>query len=164
LSRATLSSALMMEVDITANAIVFQRIAQRLRYRGEDISLRLWLAQQELLAELAAQQQKLVAEFESVLGRNQLAWTDQAKNLAQQSLNGTRRAARDSTALLLEEAARSNAAAVRNAVQEGVQRLEESMAVSCRIAIWTLIAAAVALTASLCAILAHVGGITESCG
>jgi len=101
---------------------------------------------------LAAQQQKLVAEFESVLGRNQLAWTDQTKHLAQQSLNGTLRAARDSTALLLEEAARSNAAAVRNAVQEGVQRLEVALAVSRRIGTWSLIAAAVALAASLCAI------------
>jgi hypothetical protein len=92
--------------------------------------LALWLAQQKLLEDMAAQQQKLVAEFESVLGRNQLAWTDQTKNLAQQSLNGKLRTARDSTALLLEEAARSNAAVVRNAVQEGGQRLEESLAVS----------------------------------
>ena len=58
---------------------------------------------------MAAQQQKLVAEFEAVLGRNQTAWSDQAKNLAQQSLNAALRAARDNTALLVEEAARSNA-------------------------------------------------------
>jgi hypothetical protein len=37
--------------------------------------LALWLAQQKLLEEMAAQQQKLVAEFEAVLGRNQTAWS-----------------------------------------------------------------------------------------
>jgi hypothetical protein len=47
------------------------------------------------------------------------------------------------------EAARINGAAVRSAVQEGVQRLEEALAVSRRIATWSLVA--VALAASLCA-------------
>jgi hypothetical protein len=70
--------------------------------------LALWLAQQKLLEEKAAPQQKLVAEFEAVLGRNQTAWSDQAKNLAQQSLNAALRAAQDNTALLVEEAARIN--------------------------------------------------------
>jgi Transcriptional activator TraM len=105
---------------------------------------------------MAAQQQRLVTEFEAVLGRNQTAWSDQAKNLAQQSLNGSLRAARDSTALLLEEAARSNASAVRSTVQEGIQRLEQALAVSGRIATWSLVASILALAASLCAILAHV--------
>ena len=53
-----------------------------------------------LLEEMAAQQQKLLSEFEAALGRNQTTWSDQAKNLAQKSLNGALRAARDNTALL----------------------------------------------------------------
>jgi hypothetical protein len=80
---------------------------------------------------------------------------DQAKNLAQQSLNAALRAARDNTALLVEEAARCNAGAVRSAVQEGVARLEQANASSRRIATWSLVAAAVALAASIYAILAH---------
>ena len=47
----------------------------------------------------------------------------QAKNLAQQSLNAGLRATRDSTALMLEEVARMNAAAVRKAFEEGVTRM-----------------------------------------
>jgi hypothetical protein len=38
------------------------------------------------------------------------------------------RAARDSSAALVEEAARTNARAVRAAVQEGVERLEQALA------------------------------------
>ncbi len=90
----------------------------------KDPLLALWVAQQEFLEETAAEHQKLLSEFEAALGRNQIAWSDQARNLAQQSLNGALRAARDNTALLLEEAARTNAGAVRAAVQQGVERQE----------------------------------------
>jgi hypothetical protein len=40
------------------------------------------------------------------LGKSQTAWSEQAKALAQQSLNAGLQAAQNSTALLLEEAAR----------------------------------------------------------
>jgi hypothetical protein len=68
----------------------------------------------------------LLSEFEAALGRNQGAWSEQAKSLAQQSLNAGLRAARDSIALTLEEAARMNAAAVRKVLEleEGVTRME----------------------------------------
>ena len=122
----------------------------------KDPLLAQWLSQNELLEENAAEHQRLLSEFEAALARNQIAWSEQAKGIAQQSLNAGLRATRDSTALMLEEAARMNAAAVRNALQEGVQRLEESLAVSRRIATWSLVASAVALVASLCAIVAHV--------
>ena len=51
---------------------------------------------------------------------------------------------------------RSNAGAVRAAVQEGTHRVEEALAVSRPIATSSLVGAAVALAASLCAIFAHV--------
>ena len=53
---------------------------------------------------------------------------------------------------------RSNAGAVRAAVQEGTHRVEEALAVSRPIAASSLVGAAVALAASLCAILIHVEG------
>jgi hypothetical protein len=65
-------------------------------------------------------------------------------------------AAQNSTALLLEEAARMNGAAVRKAFEEGITRMEVAIAASRRIATWSLVAAAVALAASICAILADV--------
>ena len=115
----------------------------------KDPLLALWVAQQEFLEETAAEHQKLLSEFEAALGRNQIAWSDQARNLAQQSLNGALRAARDNIALLLEEAARTNAGAVRAAVQDGVERLEQALAVSRRIAWVSLAASVIVLLASL---------------
>jgi hypothetical protein len=53
--------------------------------------LALWVAQQEFLEETAAEHQKLLSEFEAALGRNQTMWTDQAKGLANQSLNAALR-------------------------------------------------------------------------
>jgi hypothetical protein len=50
----------------------------------------------------------LLSEFRAALGKSQTAWADQAKALAQQSLNAGLQAAQNSTALLLEEAARMN--------------------------------------------------------
>jgi hypothetical protein len=55
----------------------------------------------------------LLSEFQAALGKSQTAWSEQAKALAQQSLNAGLQAAQNSAALLLEEAARMNAAAVR---------------------------------------------------
>jgi Transcriptional activator TraM len=60
--------------------------------------------------------QRLLSEFQAVLGRNQTAWSEQAKAHAQQSLTAGLQAAQNSAALLLEEAARVNAAAVRKAL------------------------------------------------
>jgi hypothetical protein len=48
-------------------------------------------------------------------------WTDQAKGLANQSLNAALRAARDSTVALVEEAARTNAGVVRDPRQFAAQ-------------------------------------------
>ena len=96
------------------------------------------------------------SEFQAALGRNQTAWSEQAKALAQQSLTAGLQAAQNSTALLLEEAARVNAAAVRKAFEEGASRLEHLLAVGHRIAWLSLSASIVALTAAVCAIFVHV--------
>ena len=122
----------------------------------KDPLLAQWLSQRELLEENAAEHQRLLSEFEAALGRNQTTWSEQAKNLAQQSLSAGLRASRDSTALMLEEAARMNAAAVRKAVEEGVARMEETLAASRRIAWVTLAAAVVALMAAVCTIFVRV--------
>ena len=122
----------------------------------KDPLLAQWLSQRELLQENAAEHQRLLSEFEAALGRNQTTWSEQAKNLAQQSLSAGLRASRDSTALMLEEAARMNAAAVRKAVEEGVARMEETLAASRRIAWVTLAAAVVALMAAVCTIFVRV--------
>ena len=98
----------------------------------------------------------MLSEFQAVLGKSQAAWSDQAKALAQQSLNAGLRAARDSTALMLEEAARMNAAAVRQAFEEGFGRMEQALAAGRRIAWLSLVASAVALAAAICAIVVHV--------
>jgi hypothetical protein len=122
----------------------------------KDPLLAQWLSQKELLEENAAEHQRLLTEFEAALGRNQTAWNEQAKGLAQQSLNAGLRAARDSTALLLEEAARINGAAVRKAFDEGVLRMEKSLTASRRIAWLSLAAAVVAFMAAAGAIIVHV--------
>jgi adenylylsulfate kinase-like enzyme len=66
-----------------------------------------------------------------------------------QSLNAALRAARDSTAALVEEAVRTNAGAVRAAVQDGIERFEQALTISRRIAWVSLAASLVALVASL---------------
>src|SRR5271166_6451544 len=83
-------------------------------------------------------------------------WSEQAKALAQQSLNAGLQAAQNSTALLLEEAARMNAAAVRKAFEEGVARMERALAAGRWIAWLSLAASVVALLATLCAIFVRV--------
>src|ERR1700719_1868021 len=118
----------------------------------KDPLLAQWLSQKELLEENAAEHQRLLSECEAALVRNQINWSEQAKSLAQQSLNAGLRAARDSTALMLEEAARMNAAAVRKAFEEGVARIEQTLAASRRIAWLSLAASVVALIAAVCAV------------
>ena len=82
--------------------------------------------------------------------------SEQAKGLAQQSLSAGMRASRDNTALMLEEAARMNGAAVRKAFEQGLTRMEETIEASCRIAWLSLAASAVAFMAAVCAIFVHV--------
>jgi hypothetical protein len=118
----------------------------------KDPLLAQWVSQKQLLEQNAAEHQRLLGEFEAAIGRNQTAWSEQAKNLAQQSLNAGLRAARDNTALMLEEAARMNGAAVRKAFEEGITRMEETLAASRRIAWLSLAAAVVALLAAVCSI------------
>jgi Transcriptional activator TraM len=98
----------------------------------------------------------LLSEFQAALGKSQTAWSEQAKAIAQQSLSAGLQAAQQSTALLLEEAARVNAAAVRQAFEEGVGRMEQALAIGRRIAWVSLVALVVALTAAICAIFVHV--------
>ena len=122
----------------------------------KDPLLAQWLSQKELLEQNAAEHQRLLSEFQAALGRNQIAWSEQAKALAQQSLTVGLQAAQNSTALLLDEAARVNGAAVRRAFEEGASRIEHSLAAGRRIAWLSLAASVVALTAAVCAIFVHV--------
>ena len=48
----------------------------------KDPLLALWVSQKELLEQNAAQQQKLLSEFQAALGKSQTAWSEQAKTLA----------------------------------------------------------------------------------
>jgi hypothetical protein len=121
----------------------------------KDPILAEWLAHEEFREEIAAEHQRLLVAFEGALAKNQASWSESAKNLANQSLNAALRAARDNTAALVEESARANAGAVRNALQEGVQRLEHALAVSRRIAWLSLAASIAALAASAGLILAR---------
>ena len=121
----------------------------------KDPLLALWVSQKELLEQNAAQQQKLLSEFQAALGKSQTAWSEQAKALAQQSLNAGLQAAQHSTALLLEEAARMNAATVRKA-EEGVAQMEQTLTAGRRIAWLSLAASIVALIAAISAIFVHV--------
>jgi hypothetical protein len=122
----------------------------------KDPLLALWVSQKKVLEENAAEHQRLLSEFQAALTRNQVTWSEQSKGLAQQSLNAALQAAQNSSALLLEEAARLNGATVRKAFEEGTSRLEHSLEAGHRIAWISLLAAAVALIAAICAIGAHV--------
>jgi hypothetical protein len=97
-----------------------------------------------------------LSEFQAALGKSQTAWSEQAKAIAQKTLNAGLQAAQQSTALLLEEAARVNAAAVRQAFEKGVARMEQPLATGRRIAWLSLTAAVLALVAASCAIFVHV--------
>jgi hypothetical protein len=122
----------------------------------KDPLLAQWLSQRELLEENAAEHQRLLSEFEAALGRNQITWSEQAKSLAQQSLNAGLRAARDSTALMLEEAARMNGATVRKTFEEGVARIEAALATGRRIAWVSLAASVIAFMAAVFTLFARV--------
>jgi transcriptional activator TraM len=98
----------------------------------------------------------LLAALRPYRNKSQTAWADQAKALAQQSLNAGLRAAQNSTALLLEEAARMHGGAVRQVFEEGVARMEQALAAGRRIAWLSLAAAVVTLAAAVCAIIARV--------
>jgi hypothetical protein len=76
--------------------------------------------------------------------------------IPQQSLTAGLQAAQNSTTLLLEEAARVNAAAVRKSFEEGASRIEHLLAAGRRIAWLSLKASIVALTTAVCAIFMHV--------
>jgi Transcriptional activator TraM len=121
----------------------------------KDPILAEWLAQEEFREELAAEYQRMLVAFEAALTKSQASWSESAKSLANQSLNAALRAARDSSAALVEEAGRTNARAVRAAVQEGVERIEQALAVSRRIAWVSLCASIVALAASIGPVLAR---------
>ena len=98
----------------------------------------------------------MLSEFQAALGNSQTVWSEQAKALAQQSLNAGLQAAQNSAALLLEEAVRMHGGAVRQAFEEGVARIEQALAAGRRIAWLSLAASVVALTAAICAIFVHV--------
>jgi hypothetical protein len=114
----------------------------------KDPLLALWVAQQEFLEETAAEHQRMLAAFEQALVKNQASWSEGAKNLATQSLNAALGAARESTAALVEEAGRSQAGAVRTAVERGVESLERVAVRLTRLSWVTFAAAAMALLAA----------------
>jgi hypothetical protein len=86
--------------------------------------------------------------FEAALAKNQASWSEGAKNLATQSLNAALGAARESSAALVEEAGRSQAGAVRTAVERGVESLERVAVRLTRLSWVTFGAAAMALVAA----------------
>jgi hypothetical protein len=114
----------------------------------KDPLLAEWLVHEEFKEELAAEHQRMLAAFEDALRKNETLWVDSAKTLANQSLNGALRAARESTAALIEEAGRSQAGAVRAAVERGVERLERVAVRLARLSWVTFGAAAMALLAA----------------
>jgi hypothetical protein len=114
----------------------------------KDPILAEFLAQQELRQEMAAEHQRLLAAFEVALIKNQAIWSDQAKNLANQSLNAALGVAREKVAAFSEEASRRQAGMVRAAVEEGVQRLENALGQSRRIAWVSIGASIIALAAA----------------
>ena len=130
---------------MTASTEEFRRRLQTelgLTIGPKDPILAEWVAHEEFKAEFAAEHQRMLAAFEDALRKNEALWTESAKNLANQSLNAALRAARESTAALIEEAGRSQAGAVRAAVERGVERLE-SVAVRLARLSWVTFAAAV---------------------
>ena len=137
---------------MTASTEKFRQQLQKdlgLTIGPKDPILAEWLAHEEFKEELAAEHQRMLVAFEESLRKNEALWVESAKILANRSLNAALQAARESTVALIEEAGRSNAAVLRRALQDGVQQLEQSLAVSRRIA-WVSIAASVlALAASV---------------
>ena len=114
----------------------------------KDPLLAEWLAHKEFLEETAAEHQGMLVAFEAALAKNQASWSEGAKNLATQSLNAALGAARESSAALVEEAGRSQAGAVRTAVERGVESLERVAVRLTRLSWVTFAAAAMALVAA----------------
>jgi Transcriptional activator TraM len=90
----------------------------------------------------------MLVAFEEALRKNDALWVESAKSLANQSLNASLRAARESSAALIEEAGRSQAKALRIAGQEIIERVEHAMTRMGRIAWVTLAASVIALLAA----------------
>jgi hypothetical protein len=107
------------------------------------------LAQQEFLEELACEHQRMLMAFEEALAKNQAAWADSAKNLANQSLAAALGAARDHIRALSEEAARSQVGAMRISAERGVERLELAAAKLARLNWVTFAASMMALAAAI---------------
>ena len=126
-----------------------------LRVGPQDPILAQYLANEELREELAAEFQRIVAAFDQVVAKNQAVWSEQAKNLANQSLNAALGTAREKIAAFSEEASRRQAGAVRAAVEEGVGRLEKALAEIRRIAWLSLAASILVLAASATLVLAR---------
>ena len=104
----------------------------------------------ELKAEIgrdAAQLSGQLKEWEAGFERNQTAWSEEAKSLAQKSLNAALRAARENAARLLEESSRENAALIRKAFDDGFGRMRETLAVA-QVIVWLALAAALVPLAS----------------
>jgi hypothetical protein len=140
---------------MTAGADKFRQQIQKelgLTVGPKDPLLALWVAQQEFLAEIGAEQQRMLVAFEEALRKNEALWAESAKNLANQSLNAALGAARDHIAALSEEAARSHAGRLRAAAERGVERLEMAAVRLARLS-WVAFAASVIalLAASLIA-------------
>ena len=115
----------------------------------KDPLLAEWLAHQEFKGELAAEHQRMLAAFEDALRKNEALWVESAKILANQSLNAALRAARESSAALIEEAGRSQAGAVRAAVERGIERLESAAGRLARLSWLTFAAAVIAFVTAL---------------
>ena len=100
-----------------------------------------------------AQLTQQLKEWETGFDRNQTAWSQEAKNLAEKSLNAALRAARENAARLLEDSSRENAALIRKAFDDGFGRMRETLAVA-QVIVWLALSAAlVALGITACYIL-----------
>jgi Transcriptional activator TraM len=73
--------------------------------------------------------------------RNQTAWSEEAKSLAQKSLNAALRAARENSVRLLEDSSRENAALIRKAFDDGFGRMRETLALA-QVIVWLALTAA----------------------
>ena len=99
-----------------------------------------------------AQLTQRLKEWETGFDRNQTAWSQEAKNLAEKSLNAALRAARENAARLLEESSRENAALIRKAFDDGFGRMRETLAVA-QVIVWLALSAALVALGTACYIL-----------
>jgi len=110
----------------------------------------------ELKAEIGRDSAQLSGQlkaWEAGFERNQTAWSEEAKSLAQKSLNAALRAARETSVRLLEDSSRENAALIRKAFDDGFARMRETLALA-QVIVWlALTAALVAAGITACYIL-----------